>query len=61
MHLFFIDKTWGADLADMQLISKFDKGVRFLLYEIDIYRKYAWIIPLKDKTGIQLLIVFKKC
>ena len=40
---------WGADLADMQLISKFNKGFRFLLCLIDIYSKYAWVIPLKDK------------
>ena len=33
----FIDNIWGADLADMQLISKFNKGLRFLLYVIDIF------------------------
>ena len=37
---------WGADLADIQLISKFDKGIRFLLCVIDIYSKYTWVIPL---------------
>ena len=44
----FIDNIWGADLPDMQLISKFNKGFRFLCV-IDIYSKYAWFIPLKDK------------
>ena len=39
----------GADLADMQLISKFNKGFRFSLCVIDIYSKYAWVVPLKDK------------
>ena len=39
----------GADLADMQLISKFNKGIRFLLCVTDIFRKYARFIPLKDK------------
>ena len=39
----FIDNIWGGDLADMQLISKFDKGFRFLLCVIDIYSKYAWV------------------
>ena len=48
----FVEKIWGADLADMQLISKFNKGFRFLLCVIDIYRKYTWVIPLKDKKGI---------
>ena len=36
-------------LADMQLISKFNKGFRFLLCVIDIFSKYAWVVPLKDK------------
>ena len=45
----FKDNIWAADLAGMQLISKFNKGFRFLLCVIDIYRKYAWVVPLKDK------------
>ena len=45
----FRDNIWSADLADMQLISKSNKGFRFLLCVIDIYSKYAWVIPLKDK------------
>ena len=48
-----------ADLADMQLISKFTKGVRFLLCVIDIYSKYAWIIPLKDKKGTTITNAFQ--
>ena len=43
---------WGADLADMQLMSKFNKRIRFLLCLIDICTKYAWVIPLKDKKRI---------
>ena len=50
---------WGADFADMQLISKFNKGICFLLCVIDIFSKYAWVIPLKDKKAIQLLMLFK--
>ena len=49
----FKDNIWGADLADMQLISKFNKGVRFLLCVIDIFSKYAWVIILKDKKGVK--------
>ena len=45
----FRDNIWGVDLADMQLLSKFNKGFRFLLCVIDIFSKYAWVIPLKDK------------
>ena len=40
---------WGADLADMQLISKFHKGFRFVLCVIEICSKYAWVILFKDK------------
>ena len=49
MHLSFRDSIWGVDLADMQLLSKFYKGFRFLLCVIDIFSKYAWVAPLKDK------------
>ena len=48
----FRDNIWGADLADMQLISKFNKVIPFLLCVIDIFSKYAWVISLKDKKGI---------
>ena len=39
----FIDNIWGTDLADMQLISKFNKEFWFLLCVIDIYSKYTWL------------------
>ena len=45
----FKDNIFGADLADVQLIRKFNKGFRFLLCVIDIFSKYAWVVPLKDK------------
>ena len=45
----FKDNNWGADLADMQLISKSNKGFRFLFCIIDIFSKCAWVFPLKDK------------
>ena len=56
----FRDNIWGADLADMQLISKFNKGFRFLLCVIDIFSKYALVIPLKDKKGITIVNAFQK-
>ena len=56
----FIDNIWGADLADMQLISKCNKGVRFLLCVIDIYSKYTWVIALKDKKVITITKNFKR-
>ena len=56
----FRDNIWGADLADMQLISKFNKRIRFLLCVIDIFSKYAWVVPLKDKRGVTITIAFQK-
>ena len=44
----------------MQLLSKFNKGFRFLLCIIDIYSKYAWVIPLKDKKGVSIVNAFQK-
>ena len=45
----YIDNNLRADLADMQLISKFNKNL--FLCSIDIFRKYPWVIPLKDRKG----------
>ena len=56
----FRDNIWGADLADMQLISKLNKGFRFLLCVIDIFSKYAWVLPLKNKKGISIVNAFQK-
>ena len=48
LHSPFIDNIWVEDLADMHLISKFNKESRLLLCVSDIYSKYAWVILLKD-------------
>ena len=55
----FKDNIWGVDLTDMQLLSKFNKRFRFLLCVIDIFSKYAWSIPLKDKKGISIVNAFQ--
>ena len=60
VHSSFRDNTGGVDLADMQLLSKFNKGFRFLLCVIDIFSKYAWVIPLKDKKGVIIVNAFQK-
>ena len=44
----------------MQLISKFNKGFRFLLCVIDIFSKYAWVAPLKDQKGASIVELFRK-
>ena len=60
MYSAFKDNIWDADLADMQLISKFNKGFRFLLCVIDSFSKYAWVVPLKDAKGVSIVNVFQK-
>ena len=60
VHSPFLDNICGADLADMQLISEFDKGIRFLLCIIDIFSKHAWVIPLKDKKEFTITNPFPK-
>ena len=61
MHSSFRDNIWGADLADMQLLSKYNKGFRFLLCLIGIFGKYSRVIPLKDKKKAQVTVdVFQK-
>ena len=56
----FKENIWGADLADIQLISNFNKGFRFLLCVIDSFSKYAWVIPFKDKKGVTITNAFQK-
>ena len=60
LHSLFIDNIWGANLVDIQLISKFNKEIRSLLCVIDICSKYVWVIPLKDKEGIPITNAFQK-
>ena len=55
----FRDNVSGADLADMQLLSKSDKRSRFLLRVIDVFSKYAWVVSLKDKKSISIINAFQ--
>ena len=59
VYLTFKDNIWGVDLADMQLLSKYNKRIRFLLCVIDIFSKYAWVVPLKDKKSISIVKAFQ--
>ena len=55
----FKDNIWGADLADMQLLRKFNKGIKDLLCVIDLFSKYAVVVPLKDKKGFSIVYAFQ--
>ena len=50
----------GVDLADMQSLSKYNKGFKYSLCAIDLFSKYAWVIPIKDKKGTSNVHAFKK-
>ena len=56
----FKDNIWGVDLADMQSLSKKNKGIKYLLCATDLYSKYAFVIPLKDKKGTSVTHGFNK-
>ena len=56
----FKDNIWGVDLADMQSLSRKNKGIKYLLCAMDLYSKYAFVIPLKDKKGISIVNAFNK-
>ena len=60
MYSSFKDNIWRADLADMHLLSKFNKGIRILLCVIDIFSKYTWVIPLKDEKGRSIVNAFQR-
>ena len=59
MYSSFKDNIWGVGLADMQLISKYNKGIRYLLCAIDLLSKYAFVVPLKDKEGTTIVNAFQ--
>ena len=56
----FKDNIWGFDLADMQLLSRQNKGIKYLLCVIDLFSKYAFVVPLKDKKGASVVKGFEK-
>ena len=56
----FRDNIWSIDLADIQSLSKYNKGNKYLLCAIDLFSKYAWVIPIKDTKGTSKVNVFQK-
>ena len=53
-----IDEIWSADLVFMDKLSKWNKGFKYLLTVIDVFSKFAWVIPLKDKKGSSITTAF---
>ena len=54
----FRDNIWGVDLADMQSLSKYNKGNKYLLHAIDSFSKYAWVVSLKDEKEVSTVNAF---
>ena len=53
------DETWSADLIDKSSLSKYNNNYKFILTVIDIFTKYGWAIPLKNKSGLSITNGFK--
>ena len=55
----FRDNIWGVDLADMQSLSKYNKRIKYIICPINLFSKYAWVIPIKDKKGTGIVSASK--
>ena len=60
VYVRFKDNIWAADLAEMGSLSCKNRSVKYLLYAIDVFTKYAWVKPLKDRKGKTVLNAFFK-
>ena len=60
VYLQYKDNIWGVDLADMQSLSRKNKGINYLLCVMGLFSKYAFVAPLKDKKGISIANAFDK-
>ena len=58
VYSLFRDNIWGVDLADMQSLTKYNKGIMYLLCATDFFIKYPWVVPLKEKIGISIVNAF---
>ena len=54
-----IDQRWQADLVDLRSLSKFNDGINYLNVVIDVFSKYAWVVPMRNKKGVDLVNAFK--
>ena len=55
VYSLFRDNIWGVDLADMQSLSKYKNGIKYLLCAIDLFGKYVWVLPLKNKRETNIV------
>ena len=55
-----VDDIWAADLVDMQYYSRTNKGFKYILMIIDVFSKYGWAVPLKNKTGAEIVRAFSE-
>ena len=60
MTVFNKDEIWPADLVNMQAFSSFNKGFKYILTVIDVFNKYAWAVPIKDKSAASVTKSFEK-
>ena len=60
VYSLFRDNIWRVHLAGMQSLSKYNKGIKYLLCAIDLSSKYVWVVTLKDKRGISIVNAFQK-
>ena len=60
VYLYFRDNIWGVDLADMESLSKYNKGNLYLLCAFGLFSKYARVVPIKDKKGTSIVNAFQK-
>ena len=56
----FKNNIWDVDLAVMQSLGKYNKGIKHLLCAVDLFSKYAWVISMKDKKGVIIVDAFQK-
>ena len=56
----FRDNIWGFDLGDMQSLSKYKKGIEYLLCAIALFSEYAWVVPIKDEKRTSIVNAFEK-
>ena len=59
VYFSFKDNIWSGDLADMKLIRKCSKRIKSILCAIDLFSKYVFVVPLKDKIGTTIVNAFQ--